>query len=1554
MAHSIKTLLGILRENDIYLKVNHKQELEITVKQGKIPAELVQQIKEQKNDIIAYFESSEDNFTGKIEKSQPSDSYVTSSAQKSLWIVSQDEIASVAYNIPSYKLFEGVKDIAILNKAVEAVIERHEILRTVFKNDENEQVRQFILDRNDLNLNIDYLDFRNDKNGQIAALQYVQEDSFKPFDLEKGPLLRIAILQITDENFYFYYNLHHIISDGWSNDILEKEVLAIYSSYLQGVSPNLPELETQYKDYAVWESSLFESGKMDRFKKFWSEKLAGEIPVINLPTHKQRPKIKTYKGHQFQGYIAKNDVSNLKAAFQKEGGTLFMSILAVLKIALFKYTNERDITIGFPIVNRDEFNMQNQIGYYIKPLALRDYIDKEDTFKVFYQKLKENTFAAFNNKEYPFQMLVNDLQIEYNPARSPLFDISLTFHNISSLDNFIESFDVDAINDLGESKTKQDIEFHFQEIGDYLSFIVNFNTDVYEAEVIIQFMKHFKQILQALSHNPDVLIDDITYLNQEEKFNLIYGFNETAVNYPKEATLVSLFQQQVKNTPEPIALVFEDKKITYTELDLLSDRLAYKLVTDYNIQTGDFIGIQLSRSEWSIISILAVLKAGAVYVPIDAQLPLDRKEFIFKDADLKLLITETLFLFDVNFYDGTIFSIDVEFDETEEVLFEQQKIAPQDIAYVIYTSGSTGNPKGVIIEQAGIVNTILSQIDIFGLKDCQNSLQFASFSFDASISEIFITLLSGCSLYVLNDETRMDVKLFEKYIIKNKIDIATLSPAYFKLLDINSLKDLKVLITAGESAVYDKVAEYLKYGTFYNAYGPTETSICATILKIDKGSSLKSTSISIGKPIANTAVYILDDLLSPSLIGVTGEIYIAGSGLAKGYLNRPDLTSDKFIPNPFKEGELMYRSGDLGRWLANGTIEFIERVDDQVKIRGHRVELGEIENRINSLEGVSHSVVTVKEKEGEKSLVAYYVLNSPLDKKIIQAALRKVLPDYMLPAYYLEINTIPLNISGKVDKKALPDVKEEDLIKTEYVQAETAQEKKLIAIWEEILKCESIGIKDNFYSLGGDSIKAISIISRLKQQGYPLKIEYILKNPVVEDLAKLMVEETSSAKNEFSVSAKEKNWETGDVIALSPNQKRFYKMKYSAVSFSFTMPYFNVYQFEEAFRDFLSHFQNLTIRYEENEGAIFQRYLSAGETKIKVFVNKAETNDEKDIYSTGKEFLLEQPFDLLHGELIRAFVVPDVSKLKATIVVALHHSLADAYTTDVLLEQAVAYFEEGTSISKYHHPFEFIALQQQYLHSEEALEKRMAWVEYLEDQLLHDQVAQEIEREDFIEQEIIISGPEFSKIQEFSTDLNLPVSSIFNVFFLMILNKAGKEDKKLYQIFVNGREHEIKGLQTEKILGVMDNVLITNYYDNDFNLSVEFIRNKYLQYLNDRIDQTIPYETIREDFRNSSGIDLDGNVIGFLNFLISDTEINNVDFREKSSIKETKTDIGYNLSLVCNLFSNGITLKLVSKKHFYEENKNVLSLEKYKEEFLGFISENQNQNINTADQHNKL
>lgn len=1103
MGNIIRDLLVELRAKDVYLKINDKQELEISVKQGKIPSEIVEEIKKNKQEIIDYIKNSEVHFTDEIQKIELSDNYPISSSQRSLWIVSQEEQSSIAYNIASSKLLQGLKNKEFLEKAVIAVISRHEILRTVFKNNEEGELRQYILDVNELNFKIDSIDYRKKADAKNAISAYILNDSNKAFDLEKGPLLRVAILQTNEEEFCFYYILHHIISDDWSNDILEKEVLAFYNSYINESDVNLPILHTQYKDYANWEKLLLTSGKMEGHREFWTKKLAGELPRLNLPTNKQRPKVKTYNGYQFQTYIGFKEVNELKEIAQKSGGSLFMSILTVLKILIFKYTNESDIIIGFPIANRDDFDLQNQIGYYIKPLALRNQVSPEDSFNVFFNKLKENTLSSFIYKDYPFAFLIEDLKLNFDPGRAPIFDISVTFHNSKSDNNFDKDNDLATIIDQGESKTKQDIEFHFQEVRGDLSFLLNFNRDVYESEMIIQFMEHFKVILSELIKFPDLPIKSIDYLSEEEKNNVINNFNDTEVNYPKDKTLVDLFEEQVKTSPNTTAIVFENKKITYKELDLLSNVLAFNLQTNYGIQVGDLVGVQLERSEWSVISFLSILKAGAVYVPIDSELPEERKSFIFSDTGLKVLITESVFLFDFNFFEGSIFSIDIEFDHSLDIsTFQKQGLSPKDLAYLIYTSGSTGNPKGVMIEHSGIVNTILSQIDFFGMNECKNSLQFASFSFDASISEIFITLLSGGTLFILNDETRKDAHLFEKYIIEKNIEIATLPPAFLNLINVKCLKNLKVLITAGESAVHDKVSEYLQYGTFINAYGPTESSICCTGYKLEKGSTITSINIPIGKPIENVQMYVLDAFLNPCAIGVTGELYISGAGLSKGYQNRPDLTSKSFVPNPFKTEFLMYKSGDLGRWLPDGNLEYNGRIDDQVKLNGYRIELEEIENRLLEIQGIKQSVVIAKQENGENYLIAYYVSDEILDKNKIQSELGKALPIFMLPSYYVQLQSIPLNINGKIDKKGLRPVVENDLIKTEYLAPVTTEEIILTSIWSEVLKYENIGKKDNFYNLGGDSIKAILVVSRLKQQGYTLKIEQLLKNPIVEDLAK--------------------------------------------------------------------------------------------------------------------------------------------------------------------------------------------------------------------------------------------------------------------------------------------------------------------------------------------------------------------------------------------------------------------------------------------------------------------
>jgi amino acid adenylation domain-containing protein/non-ribosomal peptide synthase protein (TIGR01720 family) len=1098
-------LLKKLRKHNINLFLNQDNNIEIVSYKDKIQPNLIQDIKFHKDSLITYLQSKKEQSHSIISIPKTPSGYSLSAAQRRLWILSQSDDISFIYNMPMHTILKGNYDINLFKDAVNSVIDRHEILRTVFKEDSDGELKQFIYDRSELDFSIEYVDFRLYDNIQNKLTHFLEEDLYKPFDLKNGPLVRISFLQTSDDSYVFYYNMHHIISDGWSMNVLANDVLAYYESYQSGIKINLEKLRIQYKDYAAWQLDTIGNAVYESHKKYWLDRFNGDLPLIDLPTSKSRPNVLTYNGLSLHMSISKEVTNEFNTFCKNEGGSLFVGIISVLKILLYKYTAVKDIIIGTPVAGREDAELENQIGFYLNILALRNQIDPKESFTDFYKKVKNSFITAFSSQNYPFDKLVEDLNLTRDISRNPIYDISVTFHNLSSSKENSEKIIDAKIKNLGKVICKNDLEFHFEEIGDYLSFTINYNTDVYESNMIEGFMNHYQQLLVALIADPTEKIKNINYLTLGERSKLLVDFNNTTVEFPKGKTIIDLFEDQSEKTPDNIALVFENTNLTYKELNEKSNQLARCLKLEYAIEKGDMVGVQLNRSEWSIITILGLLKVGAIYIPIDSELPNYRKEYIAGDAQLKLLITESIYVLDLDFYNGNTFAIDVEFnplDFTTESL--ELESGENDLAYIIYTSGSTGQPKGVLIENGGVVNTILSQIEIFNINKYKNSLQFASFSFDASISEIFITLLSGGCLFVISEIKRKDIKLLESYILENEIEIATLPPAYLKLIDVESLKGLKVLITAGESPVYDKVVEYLKYGTFYNAYGPTETSICGSIFKIEKGKTLDSSTIPIGSPISNVEIFILDEFNNLQPVGVVGKIYISGKGLARGYLNKSHLTQEKFINSPFNEGVKMYDTGDLGKWLADGNIEYMGRDDQQVKIRGHRIELEEIEQKINSQDSIIQSVVTVREIKGDKFLVAYIVSKSVLNKKNLQVILSKSLPDYMMPSYYVQVDSIPLTTNGKVDTKALPDVQDKDIIQEKYIAPTTDKEQLLVSVWIEVLKRDKIGINDNFYNLGGDSIKSIQVISRLKQQGYTLKVEQMLSTPVIEDLAKLL------------------------------------------------------------------------------------------------------------------------------------------------------------------------------------------------------------------------------------------------------------------------------------------------------------------------------------------------------------------------------------------------------------------------------------------------------------------
>lgn len=1056
-----------------------------------------------------------------IEKTADAADYPASAGQRRLWVLSQITGNTAVYNMPSQITLKGTYDVACFSKAIEAAIDRHEALRTVFKVNDEGEVRQVIKTTKELGFAVNYIDYSSDLHQDENVALYIKEDSYAPFDLKNGPLVRVSILQLSDTDYVFYYNMHHIICDGSSMDILAKDVFALYEYYLEGKPSELPALKIQYKDYAAWQQNQLQQEQRNSHKDYWLKSLAGELRTLDLPYQKARPAIKTYTGNSLKTYISPEITNRLKKYGQNQGGSLFIGLLAAWNILFHKYTSENDIIIGTPIAGRDHTDLNDQIGFYINTLPLRNKIHAEESFESFYNIVKENTILSYEHQMYPFDSLVDDLDIRNDTSRSAIFDVMLMLQNMRDVaeNTNLDSNAFSTIEDKGYKVSKFDMDIAFQEQGDYLSFSITYNTDIYSQESVSRIIKHYKQLLEIVLENPDEKIKDIEYISKEERQELIFDFNANSVAYPTNKTLIDLFASQVLKTPENKALSFKNQNYTYRELDSLSNRLARCLRDEYKVAKGDFIGVELERDASVIISILGIMKAGAVYIPIDAAYPESRKSYIYEDTKIKLLITDQSAINIQDNYNGVLFDFVNDFkpfNYNEEL--EDVNLTPNDLAYIIYTSGSTGNPKGVMIEHKGIVNTIFAQIDLFDITANDNGLQFASFSFDASISEIFTALLSGACLCVIDKEHREDPKMLEAYIADKEIDIATIPPSYMNLMDVKILGRLKTLITAGEPPVYSKVKEYLNLSNYYNAYGPTETSICSAMYGLLKGDELPLGNIPIGKPIANTYTLILDKEHKIVPTGIIGEICVGGTGLAKGYLNRPELTSEKFIEHPYNKSERLYKTGDLGKWLLDGNIEFLGRKDDQVKISGYRIEPGEVEQALMSHNQINEAVVVVDINEFNiKSLIAYIVTTDLLSLEQIRTFLKTIIPHYSIPSEFIVLKQLPITINGKIDKKVLsntPGIKVTS--EKQYVAPETEKEKVIIQIIAAELRTEAstISTLDNFFDLGANSIKIVKILNEInKQLQVDVRVVSLFENPNVEEFVRYLNTIESQDKN---------------------------------------------------------------------------------------------------------------------------------------------------------------------------------------------------------------------------------------------------------------------------------------------------------------------------------------------------------------------------------------------------------------------------------------------------------
>lgn len=1055
--------------------------------------------------------------------------FPASFAQQRLWVLNSLAPKNPFYNVSAAIELQGQLNITALEQTFNEIVRRHEVLRTTFEMTAG-QLHQVILEDVTVSLPVVDLSYLPASERKAAARQQAIAQSQSPCDLGADMLLRLTIFQIEPTDHILLLNLHHIIADGWSIGVLVQEISILYAAFNAGEPSPLPDLIIQYADFASWQLKWLQGEVLESQLSYWRSQLT-DLPVLNLPTDRTRQDIPTYRGATHKLELSASLTTSLEALSQQENVTLFMTLLAAFQTLLYRYTGQEDIAVGSPIANRNRAELEPLIGFFVNSLVLRINLSGNPSFRELLQRVREVTLGAYAHQDLPFEKLVQELHPQRDLSRHPLFQVAIALQNtpITALELpglVLTQFDFDP------ATSRLDLELHLWQTPEGLKGQVIYSTDLFDSSTITSMLGHFQILLAGIVVDPEQRLIELPILTATERQQLLWEWNNTQ-NYFCNQCIHQLFEAQANKTPEATALIYKDEQLTYRELNNRSNQLAHYL-QKLSVAPEVKVGLCVERSIDMVVAILGIFKAGGAYVPLDPTYPPERLQFMLQDAQVCILLTQQALapLFNGNWRHQLIC-----LDSDRDIIAQQSlenivsSVTEANLAYLIYTSGSTGQPKGVLIEHRGLINLAQAQIQIFALKPEHRILQFASPSFDASIFEIIMALAVGATLYIVPEKARLGGALIS-YLQQHAITHATLTPAVIMSLPPAQLPALQILISAGEACSLD-VARWGGTRRLFNAYGLTETTIWATVNEVTD-----SSGNAIGRAIANTQIYILNAHLQPQPIGIPGEIYIGGVGLARGYFNRPDLTAQRFIPNPFTTNEQLetqcfsplasrlYKTGDIARYLPDGNLEFLGRLDDQVKIRGYRIELAEIESFLCQHPAVKAAIVISEHIPDNKQLVAHVVPSATLSVIELRRFLQKKLPDYMIPAAFVIQSALPLTPSGKVDRNTLKSISSLenyassiDNPQTErYVAPRTATEATLTKLWLQILNLQQVGIQDNFFELGGDSLLVVNLMEQVNQQfKQNLPLSDLFLAPTIEQLA-FLIDKHSDPNSNSSLS----------------------------------------------------------------------------------------------------------------------------------------------------------------------------------------------------------------------------------------------------------------------------------------------------------------------------------------------------------------------------------------------------------------------------------------------------
>lgn len=1055
--------------------------------------------------------------------------FPASFAQQRLWFLDQLIPDNGIYNVPTVIRLTGSLKLAALEQTFNEIVLRHETLRTTFIVSDGQPLQAIAPS---LTIPLSVLDLQQlpDDEQEVKAKCIITAEIERPFDLSSGPLLRVTLLVLSETEHILLLNMHHIICDDWSMGVLIRELGTLYAAFAQNQPSPLLELPLQYADFAHWQREWLQGEVLQTQLAYWREQL-NDISILHLPTDKPRPAIQSYQGATQFLELPLKLIDALEKLSQQEGVTLFMALLAAFQTLLYRYTHQENIAVGSPIANRNRSEIEGIIGFFVNSLVLRSNLSGNPTFRELLGRVREVTLGAYSHQDLPFEKLVEELHPERNLSHHPLFQVVFGFQNapMSALElpGLVPSF-----MNIDIKKTRFDLELHLWkcsedfrslwggnwEYSEGLRGVMVYNTDLFDKATISRMVEHFKTLLSAIVANPEERIANLPLLSEAELHQVLVKWNNTQADYPQDKCIHQLFAEKVQLYPDSIAVNFANEQLTYQELNTRSNKLAHHLQKS-GVCSDVLVGICISQSIEMIVGLLGILKAGGTYVPLDPSYPQERLNFMLEDAQVSVLLTQENLLKHFEGFSKPIISIDKDW----EIITQKKQDNPEsdlnsdNLAYVIYTSGSTGKPKGVAVPHKA-VNRLVCNTNYIKFSPSDKIAQASNASFDAATFEIWGALLNGAQLVGITKDVTLSPHEFALQLREKGINILFLTTALFQQIarDVpQAFTSLRYLLFGGETVDKRWVKKILKHGTpkhLIHVYGPTENTTFSSYYYVQD--LPLATSFPIGRPITNTQTYILDVHLQPVPIGVTGELYMGGEGLAREYLNRTELTAKNFITHSFsnKPKARLYKTGDLARYLPDGNIEFLGRIDNQVKIRGFRIELSEIEAVLNQHPAVRETVVIVGEDvPDDKYLVAYVVLNQEQIAmqevqgfaSLLRQFLKEKLPEYMVPSAYVILESLPLTHNGKVDRRALPMPDTISFNNQDYVAPRSQVEKLLAQIWAKVLGKEQVGIHDNFFELGGHSLLATQLTSRIRDTfQIDLPVRNLFEAPTVEQLSR--------------------------------------------------------------------------------------------------------------------------------------------------------------------------------------------------------------------------------------------------------------------------------------------------------------------------------------------------------------------------------------------------------------------------------------------------------------------